>query len=212
MHCTSRAIVEHAPQLASPQPNDLAYGWTICGVAFCGHHQAPTPLTKEFTTSASCNRCIDKIIDPGRTRTCNPRLRRPMPYPLGHGAKCIMIKTYFQATSKKHSCRRTSCTSTGLLPLSKDGKFPHAHGVRRRQHQSEAALARPGCPPFKNFPTPTPSPPPLQAEPNGFLLHRLNRSATLPCRISVCLISAMREANIRTASKGPHSFLRVFIH
>ena len=27
--------------------------------------------------------------DPGRTRTCNPRLRRPMPYPLGHGAICI---------------------------------------------------------------------------------------------------------------------------
>ena len=24
--------------------------------------------------------------DPGRTRTYNPRLRRPMPYPLGHGA------------------------------------------------------------------------------------------------------------------------------
>ena len=24
--------------------------------------------------------------EPGRTRTCNPRLRRPMPYPLGHGA------------------------------------------------------------------------------------------------------------------------------
>ena len=24
--------------------------------------------------------------DPGRTRTCNPRPRRPMPYPLGHGA------------------------------------------------------------------------------------------------------------------------------
>jgi hypothetical protein len=27
--------------------------------------------------------------DPGRTRTCNPRLRRPMPYPLGHGASCF---------------------------------------------------------------------------------------------------------------------------
>jgi hypothetical protein len=27
-------------------------------------------------------------VDPGRTRTCNPRLRRPMPYPLGHGAWC----------------------------------------------------------------------------------------------------------------------------
>ena len=24
--------------------------------------------------------------DPGRTRTCNLRFRRPMPYPLGHGA------------------------------------------------------------------------------------------------------------------------------
>jgi hypothetical protein len=26
------------------------------------------------------------INEPGRTRTCNPRLRRPMPYPLGHGS------------------------------------------------------------------------------------------------------------------------------
>ena len=30
--------------------------------------------------------CKDTMNDPGRTRTCNPRLRRPMPYPLGHGA------------------------------------------------------------------------------------------------------------------------------
>ena len=30
---------------------------------------------------------IDNEYDPGRTRTCNPRLRRPMPYPLGHGAR-----------------------------------------------------------------------------------------------------------------------------
>ena len=29
--------------------------------------------------------------DPGRTRTCNPRLRRPMPYPLGRGSMhCIV--------------------------------------------------------------------------------------------------------------------------
>ena len=27
------------------------------------------------------------LSDPGRTRTYNPRLRRPMPYPLGHGAR-----------------------------------------------------------------------------------------------------------------------------
>ena len=30
---------------------------------------------------------IDNEYDPGRTRTCNPRLRRPMPYPLGRGAR-----------------------------------------------------------------------------------------------------------------------------
>ena len=29
---------------------------------------------------------LSNAIDPGRTRTCNPRLRGPMPYPLGHGA------------------------------------------------------------------------------------------------------------------------------
>ena len=28
-------------------------------------------------------------VDPGRTRTYNPRLHRPMPYPLGHGAICL---------------------------------------------------------------------------------------------------------------------------
>ena len=29
--------------------------------------------------------------DPGRTRTCNPRLRGPMPYPLGNGARCFYM-------------------------------------------------------------------------------------------------------------------------
>ena len=29
---------------------------------------------------------IDKNIDPGRTRTCNPLIRSQMPYPLGHRA------------------------------------------------------------------------------------------------------------------------------
>lgn len=38
-----------------------------------------------------CGDVGDIKDDPGRTRTCNPRLRRPMPYPLGHGAKCQMI-------------------------------------------------------------------------------------------------------------------------
>ncbi len=38
------------------------------------------PLTLSIVPPRSGNN------DPGRTRTCNPRLRRPMPYPLGHGA------------------------------------------------------------------------------------------------------------------------------
>ena len=29
--------------------------------------------------------------DPGRTRTYNPRLRKPMPYPLGHGASRLTL-------------------------------------------------------------------------------------------------------------------------
>ena len=29
---------------------------------------------------------LQRQCDPGRTRTCNLRLRRPMPYTLGHGA------------------------------------------------------------------------------------------------------------------------------
>ena len=39
---------------------------------------------KEITFSASS--LPSRSNDPGRTRTCNPQLRRPMPYPLGHGA------------------------------------------------------------------------------------------------------------------------------
>ena len=30
--------------------------------------------------------------DPGRTRTCNLRFRRPTPYPLGHRASCMVHK------------------------------------------------------------------------------------------------------------------------
>ena len=37
---------------------------------------------------------LDRNNDPGRTRTCNPRLRRPMPYPLGHGARYAFGKTF----------------------------------------------------------------------------------------------------------------------
>ena len=44
--------------------------------------------------------------DPGRTRTCNPRLRGPMPYPLGHGATVDThtgTHTHLQTTAKVSS-------------------------------------------------------------------------------------------------------------
>ena len=52
----------------------------------------PPPSPKNSQLRQYYNRCIDKFIDPGRPRTCNPRLRRPMPYPLGHGPNCILQK------------------------------------------------------------------------------------------------------------------------
>ena len=36
--------------------------------------------------------------DPGRTRTYNPRLRGPMPYPLGHGATCKSLQLCTHST------------------------------------------------------------------------------------------------------------------
>ena len=34
------------------------------------------------------------INDPGRARICIPRLRRPMPYPLGHRTRCKILDAY----------------------------------------------------------------------------------------------------------------------
>ena len=40
--------------------------------------------------------------DPGRIRTCNPRLRRPMPYPLGHGAYSDAVTMDFFSPRELH--------------------------------------------------------------------------------------------------------------
>ena len=64
---------------------------------------------------------IHKAIDPGRTRACNPRLRRPMPYPLGHGATSFHI-----------SIRNRPCFGVSALGLPRKGhiecRYPHAPG------------------------------------------------------------------------------------
>ena len=49
----------------------------------------------EFKSACAIAACLGKN-DPGRTRTCNPRLRRPMLFPLGHGARwqsCTEVTT-----------------------------------------------------------------------------------------------------------------------
>jgi hypothetical protein len=45
--------------------------------------------------------CRPTWNDPGRTRACNPRLRRPMPYPLGHGACAAPCYLSFHPCSDK---------------------------------------------------------------------------------------------------------------
>ena len=57
-------------------------------------HKTPQPLLLQYGGSwrnafPETHKEAVPQNDPGRTRTCNPRLRRPMPYPLGHGASCV---------------------------------------------------------------------------------------------------------------------------
>lgn len=51
-----------------------------------------------FISYISCLQCFlaSSVVgsDLGRTRTCNPRLRGPMPYPLGHEAAAILFLCY----------------------------------------------------------------------------------------------------------------------
>ena len=58
--------------------------------------------------------CLQKLStlptnDPGTTQTCHPRLRGPMPYPLGHGASCAIAGTLSRTTH----CVSKHCRSPG---------------------------------------------------------------------------------------------------
>ena len=71
--------------------------------------------------------------DPGRTRTCNPRLRRPMPYPLGHGA-C-------SACSLNHilNTYALSCLSREEAPCHRNVTRTRWHALLRAQSSSGAS-------------------------------------------------------------------------
>ena len=57
--------------------------WPLCAIP--AQHERRQPMSQHPGGRAS-SRSRAQTDDPGRTRTCNPRLRSPMPYPLGHGA------------------------------------------------------------------------------------------------------------------------------
>ena len=49
---------------------------------------------------------IAKLRTSGGTRTRNPRLRRPVPYPLGHGGNCLLARSkvvVFLESARKHA-------------------------------------------------------------------------------------------------------------
>ena len=57
---------------------------------------------RESTIPLHRRRSRSVANDPGRTRTCNPRFRGPMPYPLGHGASCLKVRLNSQVNGSTH--------------------------------------------------------------------------------------------------------------
>ena len=73
-----------------PRPAGRRRGWS--------HTRMPAPRGAAVVGCTTCTRPRRGVRmsakgglanDPGRARACNPRLCRPMPYPLGHGASCF---------------------------------------------------------------------------------------------------------------------------
>ena len=109
--------------------------------------------------SANTNKTLRKDVlrqsarrpnDPGRTRTYNPRLRRPMPYPLGHGAYAG-DPPFFERAPNRHPERPL----LDVCPTSQGGYASRAHAptphfpktlcsARRRTHLSSVHAYREG--------------------------------------------------------------------
>ena len=68
------------------------------------------PACNRYVGHALANRytlcCVGKLRTSGGTRTRNPRLRRPVPYPLGHGGNCLLVRSkvvVFLESARKHA-------------------------------------------------------------------------------------------------------------
>ena len=81
--------------IASPQHD--VWAWPRACRWCCARAGSAAPsVTLYDRTTICCMRpqtfCVAAQADLGRTRTCNPRLRRPMPYPLGHEALSVAFE------------------------------------------------------------------------------------------------------------------------
>ena len=86
--------------------------------------------------------------DPGRTRTCKRRLRRPMPYPLGHGASCLLSGVHCRPQKVRidgpppgpaFQLARATCPVLGHSWHSRRRHNHHDHGLRRHAPAPAAA-------------------------------------------------------------------------
>ena len=106
MFCNASPFSSVAEHLACNQKvasSILAAGWSVLAM----HRGSCSPVTRLaacqrlFRASCSCATHNDL----GRTRTCNPRLRRLMPYPLGHEADGGVNQ------SLVYPCSHVACTA-----------------------------------------------------------------------------------------------------
>ena len=97
-------------------------------------------------------RARSEIVTPGRTRTYNPRLRRLMPYPLGHGARCrcfTYIYLRVKACAEKDFLKSKNVSRhEGTLWPSGQGVGlirPHGFESHRRRHGWDGFLQNGVC-------------------------------------------------------------------
>ena len=125
-------------------------GLSVCGFravssGHCCFRNGPAQWRLTCVTSTAVSFAMQLTADPGRTRTCNPRLRRPMPYPLGHGADgCMFRRLHKRLLARWKKCRTLaggwpapkgtgSASEAGGLPVS-----GFLHMFLAGQHRFEA--------------------------------------------------------------------------
>jgi len=83
--------------------------------------------TDNLHSSSARNICND----PGKTRTNNPLLRRPMSYPLGHGALKRLLKQHVLKTANRNTNhKRASATVVLIFPRVRLRGFSFSGGKR----------------------------------------------------------------------------------